>query len=113
MDYQHHFTELKRGTILIAVLSQLTKPTYGYDLVRILNENGYEIEQNTLYPLLRRLEKQQIIKSELKMISNRERKYYHISAEGNKLLTDLIEKWQQTNEVLTTLISIKESNETN
>lgn len=104
MDNEHYFTELKRGTIIIAVLSQLKQPTYGYELVKILNSAGYEIEQNTLYPLLRRLEKQNILTSENRLYQSRERKYYSLTEDGNKLYQNLIDSWSSINETLKILI---------
>lgn len=104
MDNEHYFTELKRGTIIIAVLSQLKTPIYGYDLVRVLKDSGYEIEQNTLYPLLRRLEKQNILTSEMKTYESRERKYYCLTESGKDLYEKLVESWSKTNLILEELI---------
>ena len=56
--------ELRRGTIVLSVLSQLDNPAYGYTLVKNMEENGVRGDTNTLYPLLRRLDKQQILVSE-------------------------------------------------
>ena len=55
--------ELRRGTLTISVLSQMNKPKYGYALVQSLEEKGVAIDPNTLYPLLRRLESQQLLES--------------------------------------------------
>lgn len=104
MDNEHYFIELKRGTIIIAVLSQLKEPIYGYDLVRVLKEAGYEIEQNTLYPLLRRLEKQGILTFEIKMNNQRERKYYRLTENGLELYKRLVESYVRTNDLLLKLI---------
>lgn len=104
MDNDHYFTELKRGTIIIAVLSQLNKSMYGYELVRILNDAGYDIEQNTLYPLLRRLEKQNILQSTTKVYESRERKYYTLTDNGKELYTELVKVWSDTNLTLNNLI---------
>ena len=53
--------ELRRGTIVLSVLSQLDNPAYGYTLVKNMEEKGVRVDTNTLYPLLRRLEKQEIL----------------------------------------------------
>lgn len=104
MDNEHYFTELKRGTIIIAVLSQLKEPLYGYKLVNKLNEAGYEVEQNTLYPLLRRLEKQKILTYEIRMNDSRERKYYSLTEDGKKLYEKLVESFNETSLILSKLI---------
>ena len=46
--------ELRRGSLVLATLSQLDEPKYGYSLIEDLSKRGLEIEQGTLYPLLRR-----------------------------------------------------------
>lgn len=104
MDNNHYFTELKRGTIIIAVLSQLNTAMYGYELVRKLNDAGFNIEQNTLYPLLRRLEKQNILQSTAKVYESRERKYYSLTDSGKELYGELIKTWSETNLILQQLI---------
>lgn len=104
MDNNHYFTELKRGTIIIAVLSQLNTAMYGYELVRKLNDAGFSIEQNTLYPLLRRLEKQNILQSTTKVYESRERKYYSLTNSGKELYGELINTWSETNLILQQLI---------
>ncbi|WP_054860812.1 helix-turn-helix transcriptional regulator [Gracilibacillus sp. JCM 18860] len=76
-------TELRRGNLTLAVLSQLrTPPQYGYSLVQLLEELGVTIEQNTLYPLLRRLEKQKLVTSSWDTTDTRPRKYYELSEYG-------------------------------
>lgn len=79
--------ELRRGTLTLAVLSQLQTPQYGYSLVQRLEQAGVSIEQNTLYPLLRRLEKQELVTSSWDTTESRPRKYYVISNYGNEILS--------------------------
>ena len=86
-------TELRRGTLTLAVLSQLQKPQYGYSLVRSLEEAGITIEQSTLYPLLRRLEKQQLVTSYWDTTESRPRKYYSLSSLGMEVYQQLKEEW--------------------
>ena len=62
--------ELRRGTLVLSVLSQLDSPEYGYSLVQKLEEKNSPIDSGTLYPLLRRLEKQKLLKNEWKLISS-------------------------------------------
>ena len=66
--------ELRRGTLIMVVLSQLKNEEYGYSLISNLKENGIAIESNTLYPLLRRLENQGLLKSEWKTNEEKPRK---------------------------------------
>ena len=87
--------ELKRGTIVLSVLSQLSGPVYGYSLVQELSDKGVEVEANTLYPLLRRLEKQGLLTSEWETASNKPRKYYIRSAKGTQVFEDLRKQWDE------------------
>ena len=85
--------ELRRGLLVLAVLSQLTKEQYGYALLKRLAEQGMEIDQGTLYPLLRRLESQGLLQSNWNVEAGRPRRYYAISVEGRKLLGRLKSEW--------------------
>ncbi len=87
--------ELKRGTIVLSVLSQLSGPVYGYSLVQELSDKGVEIEANTLYPLLRRLEKQGLLTSEWETASNKPRKYYIRSEKGTLIYKELKKHWDE------------------
>jgi len=85
--------ELRRGMLVLAVLSQLTEEQYGYALLKRLAEQGMEIDQGTLYPLLRRLESQGLLESNWNVEASRPRRYYVVSAEGRKLLARLKGEW--------------------
>jgi PadR family transcriptional regulator PadR len=85
--------ELKRGTLVLAVLSQLGEKRYGYSLQQRLTEKGLEIEQGTLYPLLRRLEKQGLLDSEWSVESSRPRRYYELNEAGWNALRTLQQEW--------------------
>lgn|SRR5690625_188863 len=87
--------ELRRGVITLATLSQLSDPQYGYSLVTTLKEKGLSVEAGTLYPLLRRLEKQGLLKSEWDTTETRPRKYYYLSDIGKVVLTLLRDEWEQ------------------
>lgn len=87
--------ELRRGVIVLATLSQLRTPRYGYGLLQRLEQAGVAIDAGTLYPLLRRLEKQGILESYWDTADTRPRKYYQLSTEGQLLYTDLLSEWQQ------------------
>lgn len=78
--------ELRRGTLILLVLSQLQKPMYGYSLVKKLNDNQIPIDANTLYPLMRRLEGQGLLVSEWDTGEAKPRKYYRITEDGLNVL---------------------------
>lgn len=92
--------ELRRGVVVLAVLSQLDTAQYGYSLIQRLIEQGLDIEEGTLYPLLRRLEQQGLLKSEWEVGEARPRKYYRISEEGREVLTILSAEWFETVEMM-------------
>ena len=85
--------ELRRGVIVLAVLSQLGEPQYGYSLIKRLADGGLEIDQGTLYPLLRRLESQGLLTSDWRIEGERPRRYYVLSEEGRALLPQLKQEW--------------------
>lgn len=91
--YDSLVQELRRGTIVLSVLSQLEKPQYGYSLVTLLAEKGLSIEPGTLYPLLRRLEKQELLTSSWDTEGTKPRKYYEMSGLGKKIYKRLCEHW--------------------
>ena len=86
--------ELRRGILVLAVLSRLEDERYGYDLISRLSEKGLEIEQGTLYPLLRRLESQGLLASEWNVEGSRPRRYYHLSQDGKEMLEALTGEWR-------------------
>jgi PadR family transcriptional regulator PadR len=86
-------SELRRGTLVLTVLSQLDRKQYGYSLSRSLAEQGVEIDQSTLYPLLRRLEKQGLLESEWSVDGPRPRRYYVLNAAGRETLEALKQEW--------------------
>lgn len=87
--------ELRKGTLVLAVLSQLKQKHYGYSLVESLNEKGLRIDQNTLYPLLRRLDKQGILESTWEMVEPRPRKYYKLNEYGTEILYELSKTYKE------------------
>jgi DNA-binding PadR family transcriptional regulator len=86
--------ELRRGVIILAVLSQLDEEQYGYSLLKRLTDLGLEIDQGTLYPLLRRLESQGLLQSSWRVESDRPRRYYVLSAQGRAILPQLKSEWE-------------------
>jgi DNA-binding PadR family transcriptional regulator len=86
--------EMRRGVIVLAVLSQCEQEQYGYSLMKSLSDKGLEIDQGTLYPLLRRLETQGLLSSNWRLEDARPRRYYVISQEGQAILPRLITEWE-------------------
>jgi PadR family transcriptional regulator PadR len=97
--------ELRRGVVVLAALSQLHAPRYGYALRQALAEKGLPIEEGTLYPLLRRLEAQGVLSSEWRTDSGAPRRYYALSAEGRRLFKKLTAVWQGLNEAMERLLT--------
>jgi PadR family transcriptional regulator PadR len=96
--------ELRRGIVVLAVLSQMDTARYGYSLIQRLAEQGLDIEEGTLYPLLRRLEKQGLLESEWEVGEARPRKYYRISPLGREVLTTLSAEWFETVEMMSHIL---------
>ncbi|MBN1453943.1 MAG: PadR family transcriptional regulator [Anaerolineales bacterium] len=93
--YENTLNELRRGMIVLAVLSQLSEEQYGYSLLKLLSDQGLELDQGTLYPLLRRLESQGLLNSDWNTAGSRPRRYYVISPEGQTMLPRLKEEWNR------------------
>ncbi|HWL25619.1 MAG TPA: PadR family transcriptional regulator [Ureibacillus sp.] len=106
-------TELRRGTLTLAVLSQLRTPQYGYSLVQLLEDSGIPIDQSTLYPLLRRLEKQELVSSSWDTAESRPRKYYVLSEYGLEIYMQLKEEWMKNSNELYSLLKGDDDNESN
>jgi PadR family transcriptional regulator, regulatory protein PadR len=96
--------ELRRGVVVLAVLSQMDTASYGYSLIQRLAERGLEIEEGTLYPLMRRLEKQGLLASEWDTSEARPRKYYRLSDLGREVLAQLSAEWFATAAVMRRLL---------
>lgn len=91
---QNMLLELRRGVISIAVLSQLGREEYGYSLLKALSDQGLQVDQSTLYPLLRRLESQGLLQSDWRIADEaRPRRYYVISPQGREVLAELKREW--------------------
>lgn len=91
--FETHLQELRRGTVVLASLQLLRTPGYGYNLLEQLGSHGFLTDANTLYPLLRRLEKQGFLTSEWNTEDTRPRKFYVTSAEGIRLADTLSRDW--------------------
>jgi PadR family transcriptional regulator PadR len=89
--------ELRRGSLTLAVLAQLRREHYGYTLRKDLAERGLEIDESTLYPLLRRLETQGLLLSQWREEEKRNKRFYRLSPEGEQIFTQLLTEWQAIN----------------
>src|SRR5512133_2046275 len=92
--------EFRRGVIVLAVLSLLREEQYGYSVMKLLSDQGLEVDQGTLYPLLRRLETQCLREPKWRVEEARPRRYYVISAEGTQLLPLVKDEWNRIVETL-------------
>src|SRR5271168_5464514 len=92
--------ELRRGCLTLAVLAQLRQEHYGYTLRKALAERGLEIDESTLYPLLRRLEAQGLLTSEWREEDKRNKRFYRLSPEGKVMFKPLLAEWQSINSSL-------------
>lgn len=98
-----HRQELRRGTAVLACLLILQRPDYGYSLLETLQASGFDVDANTLYPLLRRLEKQGLLTSQWDTEESRPRKFYRTSADGVTLAATLTADFDELHSALTTL----------
>ncbi len=97
--------ELRRGILVLATLSQLDEAKYGYSLMQELANQGLEIEQGTLYPLLRRLEDKGLLASQWNVEGSRPRRYYQLSPAGAEVLDSLSYEWNELVAVMDDLLS--------
>ncbi|HET9317238.1 MAG TPA: PadR family transcriptional regulator [Vicinamibacteria bacterium] len=86
--------ELRRGCVIVAVLAALRSEQYGYTLRKALSEQGMDIDEGTLYPLLRRLESQGLLASEWREEDKRNKRFYRLSADGKQVLKQLLVEWE-------------------
>lgn len=86
--------ELRRGALVLAVLARLGSEHYGYALRKALVEQGMDIDENTLYPLLRRLETQGLLDSTWRETDSRPKRFYRLSAVGEEVLARLLRQWR-------------------
>ena len=97
--------ELRRGCLVVAVLAQLRTEHYGYTLKKELADRGMDIDEGTLYPLLRRLETQGLLVSEWREEDKRNKRFYRLSPDGKRVLKELLAEWQVINMSVTRIVS--------
>ena len=96
--------ELRRGSLTLGVLARLREERYGYTLRQALAVDGLEMEESTLYPLLRRLETQGLLVSEWREEEKRRKRFYRLSPSGEAMLQRLLGEWRRISASLETII---------
>ena len=96
--------ELRRGCLTLAALTQLRTERYGYTLRKALSDDGLEIDESTLYPLLRRLETQGLLVSQWREEDKRNKRFYRLSPTGEQVLEQLLAEWQRINTSLSKIL---------
>jgi PadR family transcriptional regulator PadR len=102
--YQKLKLELRRGVLILAVLAEMREEHYGYSLRKNLMAKGLEIDEGTLYPLIRRLEKQNLLVSEWREEGNRKKRFYQLSEVGKTVLVQLTRDWKEVQSTLNTIV---------
>ena len=100
--------ELRRGAIALVAMSRLQEARYGYAMIRDLKEQGFDVGQDTLYPLLRRLEEQGLLESEWRVEDPRPRRYYRLSQSGSDAYQELLAEWKQQDTTIRRIINESE-----
>ena len=98
--------ELRRGCLAVAVLVQLRTELYGYAIRKALSDQGLAIDENTLYPLLRRLESQGLLVSQWREEDKRNKRFYRLSPVGEEVLASLLAEWRQMNSALERILAV-------
>lgn len=98
--------ELRRGVIILAVLGQLRQEHYGYSLRKSLEDKGLPMDEGTLYPLIRRLQKQGVLDSEWRVESNRKKRFYQLNDQGRTILDALSEEWRTMNDTIHRIVDL-------
>jgi len=96
--------ELRRGCLSVAVMAQLRVERYGYTLRKSLADAGLEVDEGTLYPLLRRLENQGLLVSEWREENKRNKRFYRLSPDGEAILGQLLDEWQGINSSISKIV---------
>ena len=96
--------ELRRGCLVLAVLAQLRTEHYGYTLRKELADRGMDIDEGTLYPLLRRLESQGLLASEWREQDKRNKRFYRLSPAGKGVLKELLAEWRHINSAVNRIV---------
>ena len=99
--------EMNRGFLQILVLAALEQKMYGYKMLKFLEQIGYKVEENTLYPILRRLEKNGLIKSEWDVSDDRPKKFYAVTASGRATRKKALSIWEDQSSILKKIMEVR------
>ena len=102
--YENLRLELRRGSVVVAVLAALRNEQYGYTLRKALADAGMPVDEGTLYPLLRRLEAQGLLVSQWREEDKRNKRFYRLSPEGKAILKQLLAEWKSINASLDAIL---------
>jgi PadR family transcriptional regulator PadR len=102
-------SELRRGSLIVAVLAELRQEQYGYTLRKSLEVHGISMDEGTLYPLLRRLESQGLLSSEWREQDKRNKRFYRLSAQGEAILAQLLSEWEALSESLKQILQYSQT----
>ena len=102
-------SELRRGSLIVAVLAELRTEQYGYTLRKSLESHGIAMDEGTLYPLLRRLETQGLLASEWREQDKRNKRFYRLSAAGEVILGNLVADWDSLSASLQSILQGSEA----
>jgi len=103
--FQNQIFEFRRGSIVLAIVGILrAEKQYGYSLLKNLEHSAFPVDGSTLYPLLRRLEKQGVLQSEWNTTDSRPRKYYRLTQDGENLYKKLLAEWSEMNEKIKDIV---------
>ncbi len=96
------------STALLALGILAKDPSYGYEVVKRVNreaENLFEWQEGTIYPVLHKLEKEGLLRTQWQQAdSGRKRKYYYITQQGREALEKRAEQWQAFNSLVNRVV---------
>ena len=108
-EYEYWSLEIRRGALSMAIMAIiLNGESYGYDIMKKLNQEPYEslqVEPSTTYPLLRRLEKRGMLEGRWSTGSGKRKRLYYVTRDGRRILRRMVKSWRSLNEQLTQLIT--------
>ena len=105
MDIEKNIAQMRKGVLELCILSIVSrKDAYASDIIGKLKESQLIVVEGTLYPLLRRLEKQGLLDSEWSLETSRPRRYYVLNVSGREALETLKGEWNALAAVLGRLL---------
>ncbi|HOL17973.1 MAG TPA: PadR family transcriptional regulator [Bacillota bacterium] len=106
MKPNNPFTQIKKGTLEYCVLAVIARgEQYGYEIVKILQEQGLNTPEGTIYPLLARLKKDGLVTAVWREAeSGNPRKYYTITARGEEALAEFRASWSEFKTVVDNIL---------